>query len=40
MKLNIKKMNTMEIVTMNLTTMMGIMITQTIIIKIKTMMME
>jgi hypothetical protein len=40
MKLNIKKMNTMEIVTMNLTTMMGIMITQTIIIKIKTMMTE
>ena len=40
MKLNIKKMNIMEIVTMNLTTMMGIMITQTIIIKIKTMMTE
>jgi hypothetical protein len=40
MKLNIKKMNTMEIVTMNLTTMMGIMITQTIIIKITTMMTE
>ena len=40
MKLNIKKMNTMEIVTMNLATMMGIMITQTIIIKMKTMMTE